>query len=245
MTLLSLRGVHFAHPGFAPVVQGLDLDVEAGEVLCLLGRSGCGKTTVLKLAAGLLAPSAGTVSRPGRASAEPGEVGFVFQDPTLLDWLDARGNVLLPVTLRRRPTPDDRAAAHALLAQLGLAALADRHPAQLSGGQRSRVALARALLPQPPLLLLDEPFAALDALTREDLQRDLLRLARARGIAVVFVTHDIHEAVFIGDRVAVMARGRLVHTVTVDAEASLRDTPAFAATCARLREALAGTEVTA
>ena len=242
---LQLRGVAFGYPGHAPVVRGVDLALAPGEVHCLVGRSGCGKSTLLKLAAGLLAPTAGDVLLQGRAPAGGREVGFVFQAPTVLDWLRVRDNVLLPVSLQRRPDATDVAAADALLAQLGLGALAARYPRQLSGGQQSRVALARALLLQPPLLLLDEPFAALDAITREELQHDLLRLARARGATVLFVTHDIAEAVFLGDRVSVMAEGRLVRTVSIIGDAGRRDTPAFGAACAQLRAGLAAEEVPA
>lgn len=244
MTFLQLLDVSFAY-GQAPIVDGVALDVPAGQVHCLVGRSGCGKTTLLKLAAGLLQPARGRVLLDGKPPAGGSQVGFVFQAPTLLDWLRVRDNVLLPVSLQRAPCGADKARADALLAQLGLDGLADRYPAQLSGGQQSRVALARALLLQPPLLLLDEPFAALDALTREDLQRDLQRLARGHGTTVLFVTHDIHEAVFLGDRVSVMAEGRLVRSFGVPAEARRRDTPAFAAACARVREALAGEEAAA
>jgi NitT/TauT family transport system ATP-binding protein len=239
MSFLQLRDVGFGYAGHPRVVAHVDLALAAGEVHCLLGRSGCGKTTLLKLAAGLLAPTAGQVLLQGHAPAGGREVGFVFQAPTLLDWLRARDNVLLPVSLQRRPGAADIAGADALLAQLGLGALADRYPRQLSGGQQSRVALARALLLQPPLLLLDEPFAALDAITREELQQDLLRLARERETTVLFVTHDIAEAVFLGDRVSVMAAGQLVRTVPVEGDARVRDTAAFGAACAQLREALA------
>ena len=245
IAFLHLRDVSFGYPGLAAVVDRVELALAPGEVHCLVGRSGCGKTTLLKLAAGLLAPTAGQVLLQDHAPLGGREVGFVFQAPTLLDWLRVRDNVLLPVSLQRRPTPHDSAAAEALLAQLGLAALADRYPRQLSGGQQSRVALARALLLQPPLLLLDEPFAALDAITREELQHDLLRLARARGATVLFVTHDIGEAVFLGDRVSVMAQGRLTRTLSVSGEAGARDTPAFGAACAVLREALGAEEVPA
>ena len=131
----------------------------------------------------------------------------------------------------------DVQAVDALLAQLGLAGCSQRHPRQLSGGQQSRVALARALLLQPPLLLLDEPFAALDAITREDLQGDLLRLCRAQATTALFVTHDIAEAVFLGDRVSVLGAGRLVHSLAVPPGAA-RDTPAFGDCCATLRAAL-------
>ena len=237
MNFLSLRGVSFGYPGQAPVVQGLDLDLAAGDIHCLVGRSGCGKTTLLKLAAGLLQPGAGVVTQCGAAPGDRRAVGFVFQQPTLLDWLTVRDNVLLPVSLQRRPALADLRAADALLAQLGLQALGQRHPRQLSGGQQSRVALARALLLQPPLLLLDEPFASLDAITREELQRDLLRLCRAQGMTALFVTHDIAEAVFLGDRVSVLAGARLVTSLSVPTDAA-RDTPAFGACCAALREAL-------
>ena len=237
MSFLTLRGVSFCYPGQAPVVEGLNLDLAAGDIHCLVGRSGCGKTTLLKLAAGLLRPTAGTVAVHGGPEIDRRAVGFVFQQPTLLDWLSVRNNVLLPVTLQRPPDRSDVQAADALLAQLGLAGHGLRHPRQLSGGQQSRVALARALLLRPPLLLLDEPFAALDAITREDLQRDLLRLCRAQGTTALFVTHDIAEAVFLGDKVSVLAGGRLVRSLAVPTDAA-RDTPSFGACCATLRESL-------
>jgi len=234
---LTLRDVTFAYAGQTPVIEALNLDLGAGEIHCLVGRSGCGKTTLLKLAAGLLEPIAGAVTVSGAARLDHRAVGFVFQQPTLLEWLSVLDNVLLPVSLQRRPGTDDLHAATALLAQLGLEMYGDRFPGQLSGGQQSRVALARALLLQPPLLLLDEPFASLDAITREDLQRDLLRLCRGRGITALFVTHDIAEAVFLGNRVSVLAGGRLLHEINIRADA-VRDTPAFGACCAALREAL-------
>ena len=238
MNFLSLRGLSFGYPGQAPVVEGLNLDLAAGEIHCLVGRSGCGKTTLLKLAAGLLRPAAGTVTVRGAPLADRRAVGFVFQQPTLLDWLSVRDNVLLPVTLQRPPRGSDVQAAEALLAQLGLAGYGQRRPRQLSGGQQSRVGLARALLLQPPLLLLDEPFAALDAITREDLQDDLLRLCRVQASTALFVTHDIVEAVFLGDRVSVLGGGRLRQSLAVPPGAA-RDTPAFGACCAALRSALA------
>ena len=242
MSFLRLERIGFAYDGFATTLSGVDLELAAGEIHCLVGRSGCGKSTLLKIAAGLLQASSGRVLLRGEPPRDMREIGFVFQSPTLLDWLRVRDNVLLPVSLQGRPTPQLVAAAEALLAQLGLAGLGDRHPRQLSGGQQSRVALARALLLEPALLLLDEPFASLDAITREELQRDLLRIARARGATVLFVTHDIAEAVFLGDRVSVLEHGRLVRTVTVGRESAQRDTPAFGAACALVRASLGQAE---
>ncbi|TGD98655.1 ABC transporter ATP-binding protein [Methylobacterium nonmethylotrophicum] len=243
---LTLEGVRYRFPGDpADTVAGVDWAVPRGAIHCLLGRSGCGKTTLLKLAAGLLAPDAGAVRIAGAILHGPSpRVGFVFQAPTLLDWLSALDNVLLPVSLRRRPTAADRAAARDLLAAMGLGDLLERRPAALSGGQQSRVALARALIGAPDLLLLDEPFAALDALTREELQDDLLRLCASRGTAALFVTHDIAEAVTLGDRVGVMAAGRLVHEAAVPLPrprpAGIRYEPVFGAACRALRQIMDG-----
>ena len=242
MSLLSLRGVRFAFPGWPPTVAGVDLEVQPGAIHCLVGRSGCGKTTLLKLAAGLLVPDAGEVVFRGRRHDAAGpDIGFVFQSPNLLEWLRVIDNVLLPVSLHHRPTAQERTQAQQLLEQLGLGAHAQKYPRQLSGGQQSRVALARALILQPALLLLDEPFAALDAITREELQADLLQMGRARGTSVLFVTHDVTEAVFLADRVDVVDGGRIAQEIAVALPArtaAVRTSAPFAALCARVRAAL-------
>ena len=237
MSLLALQQVRFAFPGWPPTVQDADLAVERGAFHCLVGRSGCGKTTLLKIAAGLLKPQAGRVVFAGQAQ----DIGFVFQSPNLLEWLRVIDNVLLPVTLHHRPTPQEGERARQLLEQLGLAAHAAKYPRQLSGGQQSRVALARALILQPSLLLLDEPFAALDAITREELQRDLLAACRRSGTTVLFVTHDIAEAVYLADRVDVVEDGRIAQEIAIvlpARDASVRTTPAFTRCCAQVRAAL-------
>jgi NitT/TauT family transport system ATP-binding protein len=242
MTVLALQGVRFAFPGWPPTVDGADLAVQEGAFHCLVGRSGCGKTTLLKIAAGLLQPQAGSVRfTPARRSGVARDIGFVFQSPTLLEWQRVIDNVLLPIALHRRPSGTEQAQARQLLAQLGLAEQADKYPRQLSGGQQSRVALARALILQPPLLLLDEPFAALDAITREELQRDLGRMCRARGTSVLFVTHDIAEAVYLADRIDVVEGGRVVQEIAVDLPqrgADVRYGAAFGRLCAQVRAAL-------
>ena len=242
---LDMRQVSYTFPGWPPVVQRVDWDITAGEFHCLVGRSGCGKTTLLKLAAGLLVPDVGTVQLQGQPLREPGpHIGFVFQQPTLLDWLSVRDNVLLPLSLQRKPTAEDVARADSLLAQLGLGAHTQHRPRQLSGGQQSRVAIARALLPEPPILLMDEPFAALDAITREELQDALPAVCRARGTSVFFVTHDIAEAVYLADRVAVMDAGRIRHDIRVELPRprgqDVRYSAAFNAICAELRHAMDG-----
>lgn len=240
---LSLERVGFRYPTGPALLRGIDLALAEGDFHCIVGRSGCGKTTLLKLAAGLLTPTKGQVLLRGRAPlAARADIGFVFQTPTLLEWLRVIDNVLLPVTLQRRPTPADHDMALKLLDRLGLGDHAQRYPRQLSGGQQSRVALARALVLSPSLLLLDEPFAALDAITREDLQRDLLAMCRAERTTALFVTHDIAEAVFLGDRVTLMDGGRIVNRFDIDLPRPEgvvdRGSPSFAAQCTRLREAM-------
>jgi len=243
VSFLSLRQVAFGFAGWPPTLHGIDLEVPRGEIHCIVGRSGCGKTTLLKLAAGLMAPSEGHISLRGRPPAEAiADIGFVFQAPTLLEWKRVIDNVLLPVSLRRRPGASDLAKAQGLLAQLGLADDAQRYPRQLSGGQQSRVALARALILDPALLLLDEPFAALDAITREELQRDLLQMCRNGSTTVLFVTHDIGEAVYLGDRVTLMQAGRIMQQMPVELSrpriSAQRTSASFTGLCARLREAM-------
>ncbi|MDP1564653.1 MAG: ABC transporter ATP-binding protein [Polaromonas sp.] len=242
---LDMRGVSYSFPAYPQVVNQLYWQIARGEVHSVVGRSGWGKTTVIKLAAGLLLPDHGTVTVDGEALHKPGsQLGFVFQAPTLLEWTSVLDNVLLPVTLQRRPLPADRARADELLALMGLSGLGRRFPTELSGGQQSRVAIARALLLAPTLLLLDEPFAALDAITREELQDDLLRICRLAQTTVFFVTHDISEAVYLADRVAVMADGKITDDLVVDLpwprQRALRYGAPFNAVCAQVRQAMDG-----
>jgi NitT/TauT family transport system ATP-binding protein len=242
---LDMRGVSYSFPAYPRVVNQVDWQIARGEVHSLVGRSGCGKTTLLKIAAGLLLPDAGTVTVDGQALRQPGpQLGFVFQAPTLLEWTSVLDNVLLPVSLQRKPLPADHARAEELLALMGLTGLGRRFPTELSGGQQSRVAIARALLLAPTLLLLDEPFAALDAITREELQDDLLRICRLAQTTVFFVTHDIAEAVYLADRVAVMADGHITDDLVValpwPRRRELRYGAPFNAVCAQVRQAMDG-----
>jgi NitT/TauT family transport system ATP-binding protein len=245
MSFLDMKGVSYTYPGWPAVVRQVDWDIAQGEFHCLVGRSGCGKTTLLKLAAGLLQPDAGTVSLQGLPVQKPGpQLGFVFQSPTLLEWLRVLDNVLLPISIQRKPTPKEVNRAAQLLDLMGLSIYREHYPRQLSGGQQSRVAIARALILEPAILLMDEPFAALDAITREELQDDLLGLCRSRKTTVFFVTHDITEAVYLADRVAVMEGGRICKDLAVDLPqprgAELRYSPKFNAICAQLRQAMDG-----
>ncbi len=182
-------------------LDDINLTLQSGEFLVLLGPSGCGKSTLLRLIAGLDTPSAGTLTWNGPPPA-PGEIGFVFQDPVLMPWASALENVFLPLRLRGRTDP---AEARAALARVGLGGFESARPRELSGGMRMRVSIARALVSRPRLLLMDEPFAALDEFTRHRLQDELAGLVDSIGCTTVFVTHSLYEAAYLASRVVVMS----------------------------------------
>jgi len=236
--LLALRGVGMCFPNGTRALDRFDLEVARGEFLSLLGPSGCGKSTVLRLVAGLAAPTEGAVLRPSGV-----RVGVVFQEPTLMPWASAFDNVRLPLRLAGRGEAEIREEVMAVLARVGLADFARAYPRELSGGMRMRVSIARALVTRPELLLLDEPFAALDEITRGRLDDDLLDLWREHGLTVVFVTHSVYEAVYLSTRVAVLAGrpGRVADAIDVDAAErgdAFRADPRYAAWCLRASAAL-------
>ncbi|MBA2675209.1 ABC transporter ATP-binding protein [Ramlibacter sp.] len=192
------------HLGGREILSPTSFSVGRGEFVCIIGPSGCGKTTLLRAAAGFVAPSAGTVLRNGKPVAAPSrEVAFVFQDygRALLPWRTVQGNVRLALEAANVPAAERPARIAEVLDTVGLAAHATKFPAQLSGGMQQRVQIARCLAQQPQLLMMDEPFGALDAMTREGLQDEVSRLVRASGLTVLFVTHDLEEAIYLGDRV--------------------------------------------
>jgi NitT/TauT family transport system ATP-binding protein len=186
-----------------PVVEGASLAVAAGEVASLVGPSGSGKSTILRAIAGLHAPVRGTITR----AVEPREIGFLFQDDALLPWRPARQNVALGMRLRGMSKAESAGEADRWLARLGIGGFGDRYPRQLSGGQRKRVALAQVLALKPKLLLMDEPFASLDAIVRHRVTQDLLSWVENAGIAVLLVTHDLEEAQALSDTVYLLSRG--------------------------------------
>nr|WP_079124763.1 ABC transporter ATP-binding protein [Streptomyces lushanensis] len=184
----------------------VSLDVAPGEFVAIVGPSGCGKSTLLKLVAGLLRASAGAVRLHGdRVGGPRHDIGYVFQRAALLEWRTARRNILLQAEMRRMPGERARARADELIAMTGLSGFEDAYPHELSGGMQQRVALCRALLHEPPVLLMDEPFGALDALTREQMNMELNRIWRETRTTVLLVTHSISEAVYLADRVVVMS----------------------------------------
>jgi NitT/TauT family transport system ATP-binding protein len=190
-------------------ISDASFDVMPGELACLVGPSGCGKSTLLKILAGLHRADAGTVSIGSQANPfDPArDVGMVFQQPLLLKWRNVLDNVLLPAEILGLPAAESRERARALLALVGLAGAEDKRPYELSGGMQQRASIARALVHDPKLVLMDEPFGALDALTREKMNLELLRIWRQSGKTIVFVTHGISEAVFLGTRVVVFTAG--------------------------------------
>jgi NitT/TauT family transport system ATP-binding protein len=189
----------------APVLAGLDLTVAAGELVAILGASGVGKSTLLRAVAGLIAPSAGRVAVAATPAADRLPVAMVFQDARLLAWRDAAANVRFGLERLQMPSAQARERVDESLALVGLGDYATRLPRQLSGGQRQRVAIARALAVRPEVLLMDEPFGALDAITREAMQGELTRIRQQTGKTILFVTHDIEEALVLADRVVLLA----------------------------------------
>jgi NitT/TauT family transport system ATP-binding protein len=231
--------------GKLPVLDRLSFQVREGEFLCLVGPSGYGKTTLLRLLAGLEKPRKGQVCLAGERVLHPRrDVGVVFQEPTLMDWRTVQDNVALPLELDDVGKDKARQQAQALIDLVGLTGFEDYYPAQLSGGMAQRVALARALVHDPQVLLLDEPFGALDALTREALWQELLRIWQAHRKTVIMVTHSVSEAIFLADRVLVLGArpAVVVGKVTVDLpRPRTRETfaaPGFGTLTRRVREAL-------
>ncbi|WP_457100439.1 ABC transporter ATP-binding protein [Microbacterium sp. P5_E9] len=230
-------------------LEGIDLDVAPGEFVSLIGPSGCGKSTLMRLIADLDEPTGGTMTVFGKTPRQARldqDYGIAFQQSGLLPWRTVRANIELPLELHGVDRPARRARADELIALVGLADFADRHPDQLSGGMQQRVAIARAFAERPRLLLMDEPFGALDEMTRETMQTELARICAETGAAVVFVTHSIPEAVFLSDRVVVMSPrpGRIREILDMglrsDRTAELREDAAFFERVSAVREALHG-----
>jgi NitT/TauT family transport system ATP-binding protein len=212
--VVSCRNISKRFANGTLALSDVELDVFEYQFLSLLGPSGCGKSTLLRLIAGLSEPSAGTISWQGHPS-----LSFVFQEPTLMPWATALSNVMLPLRLAGVRRDERRERAAAALAQVGLAGFEKSYPRELSGGMKMRVSIARALVTRPKVLLMDEPFAALDEITRFKLNNDLLELWQREGLTVIFVTHSVFESAFLSQRIAVMAArpGRFIEEVMLEA----------------------------
>jgi NitT/TauT family transport system ATP-binding protein len=241
--IVSLRNVGKTFESGTIALRGLDLAVQDGEFVTLLGPSGCGKSTALRIIAGLSAPSEGSVESPAGA-AGAGKIGFVFQEPTLLPWTDVANNVRLPLKLAHADGTQTRAPVAQALARVGLADFARAYPRELSGGMKMRVSIARALVTEPRLLLMDEPFAALDEITRFKLNNDLLVLWHELRRTVIFVTHSVFESVFLSQRVLVMTPrpGRVFEEIAIDVpyprDERFRTSTDYSGYCRTVSEAL-------
>jgi NitT/TauT family transport system ATP-binding protein len=239
--LVRLQGVGKRFGSGTEALRGIDLTIGQGEFVSFVGASGCGKSTLLRIIAGLTGPSSGALER---ATAQRQDTGFVFQDATLLPWSSALDNVRLPLRLAGIPRAEQDARSTEALASVGLSGFEAAYPRELSGGMRMRVSIARALVTRPSLLLMDEPFAALDELTRHKLNDDLLALWAQQRITVVFVTHSVFESVYLSSRVIVMAArpGRIAAELAVPGPAprppGYRTSAPYAAQCRTAAEAL-------
>lgn len=239
----SIDKVYHTRDGGITALKDVTLSIGDAQFVSLLGPSGCGKSTLLRCVAGLEQPTRGTISlRGAEVVAPPDDMGIVFQRDVLLDWLTVERNILLPSKIRGLPAAEWIGRVRNLLDVIGLTGFEDRSPWELSGGMRQRVAICRALLLDPALLLMDEPFGALDAMTRDELNMELQHIWLANAKTVLFVTHSIPEAVFLSDQIVVMSRspGRVVETITVDLPRprplAVRETREFGQHVTRIRE---------
>lgn len=258
-SLVTLHDIGLRYPNGVQALAGLTLEVRAGEFVSILGPSGCGKSTALRIVAGLLQPTNGVVRRHlstgngkgrergrdrgrgnGQGQMPAGRVGFVFQEPTLTPWSRTLANVRLPLDLAGMARSEADARAAAMLAMVGLAGFERAYPRELSGGMRMRASIARAMATRPDLLLMDEPFAALDEFSRFRLNDDLLALQAELGFTVIFVTHSIWESVYLSDRIVVMSArpGRIIGEALIEAPAVrspvFRASPGYASQCAAM-----------
>jgi NitT/TauT family transport system ATP-binding protein len=244
---VRLRAVTKVYDSGVTALGPLDLDVRRGEFISLLGPSGCGKSTALRLIAGLAVPTSGSVDVSHHGAARRGShpIGFVFQEPTLMPWATVHDNVRLPLKLAHAPPSDAEGRIHDALDQVGLSDFANAYPRELSGGMKMRVSLARALVTDPDILLMDEPFAALDEITRFRLNNDLLTLWRDLHKTVIFVTHSVFESVYLSERVIVMTArpGRIGAEFRITAPEprgeAFRTSAEYAAFCREVSGALA------
>src|ERR1051326_8180107 len=246
--LVALRGVAKAFPNGTQALAGLDLEVRQGEFLSLLGPSGCGKSTALRIVAGLSEPTAGVVewAQPTEKAESRSRIGFVFQEPTLMPWADVAANVRLPLTLADASRDKSNAAVAQALDRVGLTQFTSAYPRELSGGMKMRASIARALVTEPQLLLMDEPFAALDEITRFRLNNDLLSVWQELQRTVIFVTHSVFESVYLSQRIVVMTPrpGRVFTELKIEApyprDENFRTSAEYGRLCRQVAEALAG-----
>ena len=244
-TAVSLRSVTKIYDNGIAALGPIDFGVRSGEFVSLLGPSGCGKSTALRLIAGLSAPTSGTVQVSNRAAGARRSIGFVFQEPTLMPWTSVRENVRLPLKLAHAPNAEADERVGDALIKVGLSEFTEAYPRELSGGMKMRVSLARALVTDPDILLLDEPFAALDEITRFKLNNDLLILWRELRKTVIFVTHSVFESVYLSQRIIVMTPrpGRIAAEFCVEAleprTEEFRTSAEYAAQCREVSVALA------
>jgi NitT/TauT family transport system ATP-binding protein len=246
--IVAMNGVSKVFSNGTLALADMTIDVGPGEFVSLLGPSGCGKSTALRIIAGLGSPSSGSIDWPSskiNARGLPeGDVGFVFQEPTLMPWQSVFGNVYLPMKLRGQSKSAVRGEIMDMLSLVGLADFADAYPRELSGGMKMRVSIARALVTRPKLLLMDEPFAALDEITRQKLNDDVLMLWKQSGVTVIFVTHSVFESAYLSNRIVVMkARpGQVVADLPLDPpeqrDESFRVSEQYRLTCAKVSRAL-------